>query len=273
MKINRLRFHLTTQLLCLAVLVVSYRAAAEDTNQWKIQVAGLRVVVPPANTNENARGAFFASPGVTVVATLTSSSGKIVSINQFESKLNSFADDKGTDLLAMKSEDPFNKPGFGTMDAKESYATVEMQVASLPAKGATSLNIAGKVSMLIASSSKQFTVESVEMKTNASFSLGDLPVMISAMGTNHNSWQAKDYPYSIIFSSLRNLECISSLEFFDPQGSKIAAHKSSWGGGFMGYMMEYDIKQTVVRAKIVATCWQDLKTVEVPISIKTGIGL
>jgi hypothetical protein len=33
------------------------------------------------------------------------------------------------------------------------------------------------------------------------------------------------------------------------------------------------MKENVDRVKIVATCWQDLKTVEVPINIKTGIGL
>ena len=41
----------------------------------------------------------------------------------------------------------------------------------------------------------------------------------------------------------------------------------------MGYMVEYAFKQSTDHAKIVATCWQGLNTVEVPISIKTGVGL
>jgi hypothetical protein len=78
----------------------------------------------------------------------------------------------------------------------------------------------------------------------------------------------------VTFSSLRDLESISTLEFFDASGNKIEAVKRSWGGGgLLGYMMQYDVKQNMDHAKIVATCWQDLKTVEVPFSIKTGVGL
>jgi hypothetical protein len=97
--------------------------------------------------------------------------------------------------------------------------------------------------------------------------------MISDVGTNRNSWMAKDYPYSVTFSSPRDLECIASLEFFDAQGNKIESRKSSWGGGFLGYMVEFNLKQNVERAKILANCWQDLKTVEAPFAIKTGVGL
>ena len=70
------------------------------------------------------------------------------------------------------------------------------------------------------------------------------------------------------------LESISKLEFYDAQGNKVEAQKRSWGGGgFLGYMVEYVFKKGPDRAKIVATCWQDLKTVEVPFSVKTGVGL
>ena len=125
----------------------------------------------------------------------------------------------------------------------------------------------------VAASTKQFTVENVEIKTNVSFSLGNLPIVISEAGANWNAWPAKEYKYSVTFSSLRDLESISSLEFFDSNGNKIEAVKRSWGGGFLGYMMQFDVKQNMDRAKIVATCWQDLKTIEVPFSIKTGAGL
>jgi len=214
-------------------------------------------------------------PGTTVSASLTLSAGNIVKLNQEESKLISFTDDKGTDLTAgPQSQDPFNKPGISFQFSEDGKAAAifDMKASGQPAKGATSLNISGTLNAQIAGSTKQFTVENVEMKTNVSFTLGDLPLRISEVGTNRNAWMAKDYKYSITFSSPRDMEGISSLEFFDAQGNKIPARKSSWGGGFLGYMMQFDIKQNVDRAKIVANCWQDLKTVDVPISIKTGVG-
>jgi hypothetical protein len=202
-----------------------------------------------------------------------------VGLNQAESKLISFTDDKGTDLMAAPaSQDPFNKPGFSIQSSATdtdgvSSVIFDLKASGQPAPGATRLNITGTLSAQIAAGTKQFTVDNLEMKTNIAFNLGDLPLMISDVSTNRNAWKAKDYKYSVTFSSGHDLATISGLEFYDAQGNKIDANKSMWGGGFLGYMMQYDIKQTVDRVKIVATCWQDLKTVAVPIAIQTGIGL
>jgi hypothetical protein len=248
---------------------------AADTNLWNVQVAGLRVITPSTDIKNNFNGALMAPPGVAVEVRLTPPYGKVVNINQNASKVDSITDDKGTDLLAVGTDNPFNKPGFGIMDgSKGAYATADIQAAGLPAKGATILNISGKVVLEIATGTNLFSVDNVEMKTNSTFTIGDLPVMISDAGTNRNAWSAKEYKYSVTFSSMRAMENISNLEFFDSNGNKIDAVKRSWGGGgFLGYMMQFDLKQNVERAKIVATCWQGLQTIEVPISVKTGLGL
>jgi len=260
--------------LPLMILISGSRVFADATNEWNAQVTGLRVITPSTDTKNNFNGALMAPPGVAVEVRLTPPYGKVININQNASKVDSFTDDKGTDLLAVQSDNPFSKPGFGIMDSsKGAYATVDIQAAGLPAKGATVLNISGKVVLEIATGTNLFTVDNVEMKTNSAFTIGDLPIMISNVETNRNSWMAKDYKYHVTFSSLRDMGNISKLEFFDLQGNKIGASKSSWGGGPLGYMIEYNIKQNVDRVKIVATCWQGLETVEVPISVKTGLGL
>ena len=69
----------------------------------------------------------------------------------------------------------------------------------------------------------------MEIKTNAAFSLGDLPIVISEAGTNRNAWGAKDYPYSVTFSSLRDLDGISSLEFFDAETARKWTRKNAPG--------------------------------------------
>ncbi len=271
MKIIRLLF------MSASILVVETTPifAADETNQWNVQVVGLMVVAPEDGKDNRA---YCWKPGVTVSVMLSATDGKIVKFNENDSKIASFSDDKGTDLMAAPpSQDPFNKPGISYMssasDKGASSIIFDLKASGQPAKGATIFNISGSASMEVAASTKQFTVENVEIKTNVSFSLGDLPIVISNAGTNRNAWSAKEYKYSVTFSSLRDLESISSLEFFDANGNKIEAVKRSWGGGFLGYMMQYDVKQKMDHAKIVATCWQDLKTVEVPISVKTGVGL
>ncbi len=265
----------TCRLLFWGFLIASFHLAASGADEWNIQVTGLRIVAPPAGNQEvkeDTRGAFFQPPGVTVVATIAPASGKIVSIDQFDSKVETFTDDRGTDLLAAQSVSPFNKPGFGTLDAKESFANVEIQAAGLPARGATALNITGKLSVKVAEGTKMFTIENVAITNGTHFTCGDLAISITKAGMSKAMFSNKE-AFSVTFASATDLECLSSLEFFDAQGNQIEAQKNSWGGGLGSYFMEYTLKQSAARAKIVATCWTNLKTVEIPIAIKTGMGL
>ena len=69
-------------------------------------------------------------------------------------------------------------------DKGASLIVFDLKASGQPAKGATAFNISGKVNAEVAASTKQFTVENVEIKTNVSFSLGNLPIVISEAGTN-----------------------------------------------------------------------------------------
>lgn len=261
----------------LAVDLLPCQAGPTDTvNQWNVQVIGIMVVTPEGCKDNRS---FCWKPGVTVSASVTLAAGKIVDLNQAESKLISFVDDKGTDLVAAPaSKNPFNKPGFSfqslASDTVEcSSVIIDLKASGQPAPDATRLNITGTLSAVTASGTKQFTVENVELKTNSTFTVGELSLKTSGVGTNRNAWTAKDFKYSVTFSSVQSLASISSLEFYDTQGGKIDSRKSSWGNGLGGYMVEYILKKTANRVKIVVTCWQDLKVVNVPIDVQTGIGL
>lgn len=273
MKMTPRMFLVAGRVLLLALLPV--RVFADDaTNQWKVQVVGVMVVAPAGGKDHRS---YCWKPGVTVSASLSPAAGKIVKLNQEESKIDSFTDDKGTDLLAApSSNDPFNKPGISFLslstDGGDSSVIIDLKASGQPAKGATVLNISGKVNAQVAGSTKQFTVENVEIKTNAQFSLGDLAITISHAGLSKGPFSKTD-EFSVTFSSPQNLESIAKLEFYDAQGIKLEAQKRSWGGGFLGYMVEYVFKKSADHARIVATCWQDLKTVDVPVSVKTGVGL
>jgi hypothetical protein len=257
----------------IVVLALSTHLHAADQEPWKVQVTGLRVVAPVAQKkNDNDRGAFFQPPGVTVVAVVTPAVGKVVDIEQFDSKIETFTDDKGTDLLAAKSDSLFNKPGFGAMDEKDGVANVEIQAAGVPARGATVLNITGTLAVKVATGTNQSTIESVEIKAGTSFKIGDVPVKISKAGMGKGMFSDKQ-EFTVTFVSSKDLECISQLEFFDSQGGKVESRKVSWGGGMGQYEMEFAFKQGVDRAKIIATCWSGMTEVKIPLTIKTGIGL
>ena len=250
-------------------------SAADVTAPGNLQFIALKVVAPDGGKDNRS---YCWKPGVTVSVTYAPTAGKIVKFNENDSKIDTFTDDKGTDLMAgPPSQDPFNKPGINYMstgsEGGESSIILDLKSSGQPAKGAATFTITGKLNLQIVASTNQFTADNVAIKTNASFSLGDLPVVISEAGTNQNPWAAKEYHYSITISSLRDMDSISTLDFYDAQGHKVDALKRSWGGGFLGSMIQYDLKQNLDHAKIVATCWQRLQTIDVPFTVKTGAGL
>jgi len=184
---------------------------AYDAIQWKVQVTGLRIVAPSADGKEDAQGAFFQPPGVTVVAVITMVGGKIVSIDQFKSNVEAFTDDEGTDLLAVKSENLFNKPGFGMMDSKETTATVEIYAA---------------VVLQVATATKEFTIERVDIKTGSTFNLGDMAGKITKGGMSKEMCGNEEM-FTEKLSSMTDLTGISKLKLLDSQDNAIEAQRSS----------------------------------------------
>jgi hypothetical protein len=258
---------------CLLAMACGLTLPAIGEESWKTQVVGIMVSSPEGLTESRS---FCWKSGVTVSATLSSSAGKIVKIEDSKSKIESFTDDKGTDLMAAPdSNDVFNKPGVSIQlpSSDEGFTSVVMDLKALghPAKGATMLNIAGKVVAQVASDSKQVTVDNAEIKPETTFKVGEMSLKISSASMKKDFSQKDEF--MVTFSSAKELESISKIEFFDAQGTKIEASKRSWGGGFGSYMMEYALKKSVDHAKIVVSYWTDLKTVEVPINVKTSVGL
>lgn len=259
----------------MAVLAGTIPAPAADAvDQANIRVVGVMVVAPDGGKDNRS---YCWKPGVTVSAMLTPAAGRIIKIKEADSKLDSFTDDKGTDLTAgPPSTDPFNKPGLSVMmlssDQGEASVIMDLRASGQPAKGATGLNISGTVVAEVASQSKESTADNVQLKIGSKFDLGDLPITISAAAMNKDSFTKED-EFSVTLSCAKDFEGISHIEFFDAQGNKIKAQKRSWGGGFLDYMIEYVLSKQVDSAKIVASSWQDLKTIEIPFAIKTGVGL
>src|ERR1700744_4853113 len=97
-----------------AILLLASRTSAADANGWDIRPVALMVANPDgAKNNRN----FCWKPGVPLWARLTPPAGKIVGVDEQQSKVISFTDDLGTNLMVTPAtDDPFNKPGFSCQD-------------------------------------------------------------------------------------------------------------------------------------------------------------
>jgi hypothetical protein len=250
-------------------LGVASAHAADAAAGWKVEVGGVRVVAPPPDGNNDLR-AFNWSPGVTVSLVLIAPQGSIVSVDRNASKIDSFTDDKGTDLMTHDNFGDSNfSTGFGSNKAGKSVL-VEAHGSGRPAKGATQFKLSGKVAVQTASQTKVVSADNVELKLGSELNLGEMKFTISGVRL-----QGKDF--AVTLQSKQDPEGISHLEFYDASGAKIESHRdssSSWGmQGDTTYNWEFTLKKQIDKAKIVATMWADLKTTEVPVSVKVDLGL
>jgi hypothetical protein len=89
-------------------------------------------------------------------------------------------------------------------------------------------------------------------------------------------------PFEIEFHAKQSLDAITRMQFFDAAGKEI---ESEQGGRSSVRSLEsgsasepeetigYQLKSAVETAKIVITCWTDMKEVTVPLDLKVGLGL
>jgi len=265
--------------LCLAAFTLITRAfAADPAAEWKVQIQAIRVVAVAAGDQDSAWwGLNGATPGVTVLLKLTAPEGNIVGINIGESKLVSFTDDQGSDLAARPAEgSPGNEPGISTrlgfgplVDGKPS-AIIRVTAPNQPARGAAGFSITGKVTVQTASQTNQVAAEKVALTSGTVFELGELKLTICDV-------RSKDGKCEVSLQSSQDLTSLAKLDFYDAQGQKIESQVFSsnlyTSGAKKKWSLSFRLQKTTAVAKIAATCWTDLKTVEVPIAVKTGVGL
>lgn len=250
-------------------LLFSICAIAADTNgQWKVEVAGLRVVAPaPANKDE--LRAFNWTAGVTIALLVTSPQGKIIDFAWDESKITSFVDDKGTDLVAKRDHfhpdfELWSNHGEGSGEQIE----VEAVAAGIPAKGANGIKVSGKMILRVAGTTNVLVAENVTMKEGTEFALGNTKLTVSLA-------EMREGAFRVTLSGKGDRTQFSEIQFQDRDGNSIeAAQQANWENTATGeFHLGYRLEKPVAKAKIIVAVWADLKTIEVPFSVQTGLGL
>lgn len=261
-------FHVARLLLLLAILTLNTKASAEATNLFKIQIAGLRVVAPAPGDNNNLRALNW-SPGVTVAMLVTAPEGCLLGIDPMNSKLDAFTDDKGGDLLDGASRARINLESSPT-HGKSNALLLEVITRSMPTKSATELSISGKVFVKAASQTKEFISDEHDFNIGAEFSLGDLKLTLSKIKPAATGC-------TLTLEADQDLTSLFSINFINEQGVKIDSAKSGISSSISTSgtktQWSFTLNRKLEHGKISAVCWTDLKTVEVPIHLKTGVGL
>jgi len=264
-------------LLLTGIFLVRLSFALEVTNGCKVEVVGVRVVAVAKDNHDFEWALRGGAPGVTVLLKLTLAEGKIVGLNTDESKVDSFTDDQGTDLVDWHTKSSLiSEPmistwlGFQPQLGGASSDFVKLTAPTQPAKGATQFHIKGKIAVQIASQTNQVAAENVKLASGTELTLGQTAWVISDVRPDGGK-------YVVSLKTKDDISTLAQLGFYDELGNQIPSEP---GGsaiqtsdkGKIG-RLDFLLKKTAERVKVVATCWTDLKTVMVPFSVKTGMGL
>lgn len=192
-------------LLLLTVLaaVAPSRTPAQDIEGPKWTPLSFSVGRP---AGDGARAVFDLQQGTRVVARLELPGQKIVTINSAKSKAESFADDRGTDLLAA----PVGRGLLGVPAVSGEHADgITFHVSGCPAKGATRVRIKGHVMVLVGRGEKEAEKKDADLKAGIDLGFGELKVQ--AFRTPGGGLQPRPST-SISFNGTKPLTAVTLLD-------------------------------------------------------------
>lgn len=263
---NSIAFAAAALLLCSGLPAFAQKASP------RFEVVGLRIVAAPPKGHDDLR-AFNQTPGVTIAVLLRQPAGGLIAIETDDSKLEALRDDTGGDLLA--GDDSYFGPfgSFPDISDDQTLAMFEIAGPGLPAANARSITAKGVLKVKQASKSAKARTENVSLAPETKFEVGGYSFVITEVGKSEWS-EAK---LSLTLQTKQDINAVRAVRFFDADGAEIEADiegsSSMRFGGDATYEVGYGLAKKVANATIEIDVWQDLKTVDLPFEISSGIGL
>ena len=249
-------------------------AVADDAgSKTELTPFGLRVV-PKAYDGNDMMRAFNAFEGTSVAILVHQPNGGLITFDSENSKIESFTDDKGKDLL--KSTGDFGMPAIPmSPDISEDGKAVIIEVngGQTPTKGATSLNVKGKLIFKAAIRKKGYTHKDIEVKADAKVEAGPIEMTIGRAGKPE--WGEE--PLEIVLQAKKRLDEVASIRFLDSDGKEIESSVSGSMtmafGDDVSVERGYALTKKVDKVTIEISYWTDMKDLEIPVDLTFSLGL
>ena len=229
----------------------------------QITVAGIRIVGAGFGANATELRAFNEEAGTTIALAIAAPAGSgIVEIDNRASRLESFADDRGQNLLEEGRIGSFPK-----IADDGSAGLVEIEVRGRPSAGSTSLTTQGTIVMTLAGGSKPQRMANVRLEPLRTLKLGSAAVTLKTV-------TAGDESTTVTFALPRSvMNSIREVRFFDPKGAVIESRRT--GSGYMNDAAEFemDVKSKEKVVAIEFDVWQNLRQTKVPFNITATLAL
>jgi hypothetical protein len=265
---KRIVFGIVIVLFAVITMPLSFASDEKPT----VTVEGIRIVAKGYTGQDDFRS-FLWTEGTTVSLMVFLPEGGIVEFKKDGSKLESVTDNKDTDLTKSVKKSAFGTvAGFDAWTSKKSNDTKAMLFdvvcPGVPKEGATEIAVKGKIVISLGSKTETVETKDVEIKLESKIKAGIAEMEISNLG---KGWG--DYAMSISLKGKGSMSAIKAISFLDGNGKEIESNRGGYTAWGEEFTLDYQLKKKVDKATVKVEYWTDLKDVEIPVNIKTGIGI
>jgi hypothetical protein len=266
-----------------ALTTMSLRAAEDKPSDLKVEASALRVVAPYTNADEALNAFGSRTPGTTVTLLISSPSDRIVHFEHAASAVTKFTDDKGNDLLA-RAAGPVPPNGekivpqgfslFPLLSKDGKACALEVSAPLLPAKGSAAVKLAGTLTMLCASATKEIIQKDVAVKNGSKIETPTMKLTFEHIGKP----DVGDEPLSITLRSHNNLDDVADVQFYKADGTLIRS-RSIGGISKMAVLGEltvewcFNLAENVDAVTLKLNMWSDVQKKKVDFDLTIGPGL
>ncbi|MEZ5305202.1 MAG: hypothetical protein R3F11_31850 [Verrucomicrobiales bacterium] len=204
-------------------------------------------------------------------------SAKIIEIDDDESKLASFKDDQGTDLLEKADKENYSRVGFSFMNEVSddgAVGMIDLESGRGPADGAKTVSAEGAVSVHLGSKTAQHKIDGA-LKEGAALKGGPFSFVVKSVGKDKNF--DDEAIVAINIETKTKPTTLAKVRFLDKSGKDLESSRtgsSSMSFGNQGtFTFDYEIKTADAAnvATVVFEEWTDFQKVMVPFVAEAAV--
>ena len=184
----------------------------------------------------------------------------LIEIDEDESLLQSFGDDKGTNMGGKFGNFPQRVQGRRRRDHRD-------REHRLCCGGATALVAEGSVAMTVATGTRKIARRQGAAAEHAKFTFEKTPIVVAEVET-----ETDEQKFTLNLPR-RLMESIKDVAFFDVKGQPIEGSRT--GSGYMNDAAEmgFTVKTAAKTLTLEFEAWQGLRTIKVPFKVRAALGL
>ena len=244
---------------------------------YSVEVCGLRIIGTcfPSSPGQSRNGGM----GTSISLLVTSNEGRLLKFDPNASAVTTFADDRGTDLMARN-----RRSGFSLFDTRSPVvegdgksAVIEIRTWELPLKGAQALTIEGELVFKQAA-----TLDKVRAPTNLEtgatanagpFAVKVLKSEVRPVGDPHLGESRKSVQIEITGP---DTDAVETVQLLNPSGmvlSQYRGHSMARQNERTSCTFALAVEKHISSGTIEIAYWSDAKEVKIAFSLDASLGL